>query len=79
MLPPFLSEHVFWFLFFLFSMVFGILNLQNAASYFGKTDNCLKVPFLQHLEDIMISGSILAVLSSFFMMFVSFSVTNCFH
>ena len=49
---------------FLFPIDFGTLNPQNAASYFGKTNNCLKLPFLKRIEYFMIRG---IVLSSFFM------------
>ena len=45
---------VFW-----FSIDFGTLNPQNAASCFGNTDDCLKLRFLKQLENIIISDSIL--------------------
>ena len=37
---------------FEFSMDFGTLNHQNAESYFGKTDNCLKLRFLKQLTNL---------------------------
>ena len=45
---------------FVFSMDLGTLNPQNASSYLRKTNNCLKLPFLKHIEQIMISRPILA-------------------
>ena len=37
----------------LFSLDFGTLNPQNAASYAAKTDNCLKLSFLKQIDQIL--------------------------
>ena len=55
-----LFEHVFWLLDFCVCIDLGTLNPQNAAFASGKTDNCLKLPFLKQFEQVMISGFILA-------------------
>ena len=55
---PFLNAYVGCFVFW-FSIDFGNLDPQNAASYESKTDNCLKLPFHKKIEKVMISGSIL--------------------
>ena len=47
-------------------MGFGTLNLQNDASYVGKTDSCLKLPLLKQIETSMISGSLFALLCHHF-------------
>ena len=56
---PFLIMFFSCFVFLLF-IDFGTLNLQNAASYTGKTDSYLKLRFPKEIEQIIISGSILA-------------------
>ena len=44
-----------------FALISGALNPQNTACCVGKTDSCLKLPFLKQIEQIMISGSMLAL------------------
>ena len=55
------SEPVFAYVFFYwFESISGALNPQDATSYFGKTDSCLKLPFVKHMDKNKISGSISA-------------------
>ena len=67
---------VFW-----LSMDVGTLNPQNVASYIVKTDSCLKLRFLNQHENVMISGSILALFCyhlSWFSWVISLPVVSMF-
>ena len=61
----------FWMLFFVLCLFieFGTFDLQNDASYVGKTHSYLKLPLLKQLETSMISGSLLALFCHHFLCF----------
>ena len=66
-----LFEHVCWLLCFQAFIDFGALKLQNAASYLGKTVNCLKFPFLNTLKILLFLDPFWHRFVICFMMFVS--------